>query len=1732
MHYALRRSLILLFISTLAVTCCLGLAGAADEDNAGRFASPSARGKETKVPSVVGYSAKEAKAAIQAAGLVSKFQLGAAADSPEKALTVYLQRPQPGAAVVHGEPVYLTLYAEHRGRLTPGLAAADQVRLTQVVAIPLLNQAEETIDPRAGRLLVAVTDLSQRAGAVTLDVRRTLQLSSSPPGLLGNQWRLNWESRLTKVGSEAEIQEDAQAVHFSPDKATPRLRSPGGDELTIDADRAVRIRPNGTRETFDEQGRLIEKDERNGNKITLVYDDQGRLARIDGPCDTSLLFSTNEQGRLTKVESSTGATVVYSYDGQQADTGQGETVQPDAARPVGYAYDAAGMLTSIEHPQFGETSFAYDAQGRVSKRSWADGTSEQYYHDDATRTLRHTDPTGQVTLHTWSQDGRSSKVTTPLGRTIATAYDESGRVTAMTGPTGQTARLTYDPLGRTVAIDDPRSGTTRFEYLGNTRLPIAIISPAKRQTLEYDSQGNPVRLVDDVDPAQNCRFAYLPNGQVSSIILGDGQQTRYTYNAAGQRETVSDAAGNTWRYEYDERGNQVREIDPLKAVTSRTYDAHNRPTSVTDPSGAVTRYAYEQRDRFNVVAETDARGGTTRATHDQRGRLIAVSDAAQRTTKYNYDENGRLTSATDPAGQTYRYEYDAIGSLVAEINPLGGFTKRTYDALGKPTSVVAPQGTVDRYQYSSMGLLVKTEGSSGQRSTYDYDGEGRLIAETDAADRVTQYDYTAAGRLAKTIPPSGPVIAYAYDNFGRLARIERGKQVIVNYQYDALGQRIKEKQAGGLEISYRYDAVGNLIGWQDNHGGRGTTKYDLLGRVIASTDASGSTAMYTYDAAGQLLDETDPLGQVKHREYDLAGQLIEVAEPNGDLAKYEYDAAGRLDTAWHPGGGKTSYAYDALGNVVKAIDPLGRETQSTYDSSGRVASVTDAKGQTTNFTFDRDGRLQEKQLAGGKRIRYEYDALGRLVKVDDGEFPILYTCDDDGNVLRIEYPAIKRKLSFEYNEAGLKTRFTDSESGAVVYRYDHLDRVTSIETAGKSSIVLSYDVKDRLTTVVWPNQVEGAWEYDAEDRPLKLTFTDAAGSIIVGWTYKYDAAGNLVETTTADGRVTRYRYDAAGQLLEESTDGQQSVQYDYAAGGNRIKLRGTGHSVEYRYDEADQLVAAGDETFQYDANGNLIERRGPEGATRYSYDVEDRLVKVELPQGEEITYGYGPTGERVWRRDANGLTWFVTDGTNLCAELGEDLKARATYVHAQDVDSPLLMLREGRRYFYHADRLRSVSLLTDESGRVMQSYRYAAFGQPQSEPQTPANPFTFTGRELDRATGLYYFRARWYDASTGRFLSRDPAPPQTEDARSFNPYLYVLNSPLGYVDPWGTNARPPLPPGVDPTTRLSHFTTSDFRDAVRSAAGAAGAYQGVGAPAAAAITPRGGQLHATTLKPGQGAAHPSGIGTPRASSASISATADEWARAGNVVELNPHPPGGAPPRTAYLIKPPPGQDVLIIPKNTEAGGGFYPARAARNRGGFIGTGGRSLSVPPGVSIPGGTPTPWRDVGRAGMLWVGVGFSAAHIINAEDKTQAVIEVAVSHSGAVVGGVIGGGLLGPPGAVAGSFVGGLIGNALVNPNEPGSPSPYKPSETASQPLSSAPASGTTAGTPVLVQDTTEPPSVTIAPLSDLPTGPGGGSINIPGGTPMEPTTFLGPAPEPDPNAHWPICPKCGQRHDPNE
>jgi RHS repeat-associated protein len=174
------------------------------------------------------------------------------------------------------------------------------------------------------------------------------------------------------------------------------------------------------------------------------------------------------------------------------------------------------------------------------------------------------------------------------------------------------------------------------------------------------------------------------------------------------------------------------------------------------------------------------------------------------------------------------------------------------------------------------------------------------------------------------------------------------------------------------------------------------------------------------------------------------------------------------------------------------------------------------------------------------------------------------------------------------------------------------------------------------------------------------------------------------------------------------------------------------------------------------------------------------------PEWLTVSYTYDAAGRRIQKKvDGVVEVKYVYDGDHVIAEYdGSDTLLRK-YVYGPSIDEPICMINatEGYQdtYYYHFDALGSVVALTNSAANAVQFYDYSVWGQVSASDPNHPNRFMFTGREFDKDTGLYYYRARYYNPEIGRFLQTDPIG----YGCGMNLYAYCGNNSLCYSDPSG-----------------------------------------------------------------------------------------------------------------------------------------------------------------------------------------------------------------------------------------------------------------------------------------------------------------------------------------------------------
>ncbi len=955
----------------------------------------------------------------------------------------------------------------------------------------------------------------------------------------------------------------------------------------------------------------------------------------------------------------------------------------------------------------------------------------------------------------------------------------------------------FDSSGKLASMTDRNNNSTVLTYAANNLVSVA--DPAGRVT----------------------GFAYDGQGRIIGVTAPGGATTTFAYDGGGNLASVTDANGGAWTYTYGAGGKMTSKTTPAGATTAYAYDSSGRLASSTDATGNVKTFSYDPANATVTAAEN---GAAYTYTYDPALDVrLAETDPLGNVTRYAYDSIRNLLSKTLPDGSSESYAYDADGNLASKTNADGTTEGYTYNSFGQPTSMTDGLGNTTRYEYDAKGNLVSATDPSGATTAYEHDARGNVTKITDGMGRTTLVAYDAQNNVSLITDAAGAITSFTYDAAGNAASTTAPDGAITRLEYDAIGGLVKITDASGSATSYAYDAAGNRV---------------------SETDAEGNATVYAYDGKARLVSATDALGNVTKYAYASSGCPSCGGGPD------------KLASVTDANGNATTYDYDALGRLIKETDPLGNSIAYTYDARGNIATRIDANGATINYTYDAQGRLLKKTFADGTSAEFTYDARGNIITARNASASYSMSYDARGKLTAIT-DSNGRSISYSYDSTGARTKMTTPEGHTVNYNYDPAGRLSAIINGGGRRYEFGYDAMGRRTSLRLPNGVKTAYAYDSLGRLTSLTHRTSSDNIIDSFAYTHDRVGNRLSKTQTPsplageggGEGVRYyfAYDKFYRLLDSLTtklngktpsplagedkgEGVRSESFTYDAVGNR--LIGPEAKTGYTYDAGNELVSIvpspnppltrGDTggsdwgegtTFTYDKNGNLTKKtkKDDDGETKtytYGYDYENRLTKVvkqESNETETVSFKYDPFGRRIEKKveeiedgKTESKTYtYVYDNEDIILEYLTKADGKietASYVHGPGIDEPLAIERKGEVFYYHADGLGSIAALTDKKQKVVESYTYSSFGELKRKGDKVKNTFTFTGREWDKEVELYYYRARYYDPKTGRFISRDPIGFRGGDV---NLYSYVGQNPVRWKDPLGL--------WVDPFSYLGGF---------------------------------------------------------------------------------------------------------------------------------------------------------------------------------------------------------------------------------------------------------------------------------------------------------------------------------------
>ena len=948
------------------------------------------------------------------------------------------------------------------------------------------------------------------------------------------------------------------------------------------------------------------------------------------------------------------------------------------------------------------------------------------------------------------------QATDGLGRSLTFNYSASGALMVLTSvqdQTGRTVSFTHDSSSNLTGVADASGNTITYTYSGSTyvgSLMKAANLPRGNTpyTLTFDpSTGAAISQTDS--KGNVSKLSYVSGGKPGVTMLTDplGRATIFNYTdpALQNLTSVVDAAGNLSSYAYDSLERPITFTDRLGNKTSITYDlTSGYPASFTDAQGNTTSFTYQAQVQGSFTFYNLAK--------------IAYPDSTSET--FTYDGSGNVLTATDRAAKMTAYTYNALGQVLTETNPAGGVTTLTYNADGTLAAVKDPSSTVTTFSYDKLKRLAKIQFADntsrsftrdaldqilsviderGKVTTLAYDANNNLQSVTDALARMASVSYGTDDLPSSSTDWMGNKTSYQYDPVGSPTAITDAAGEKTTYTYDNLERVQFAADSAGHGPSFGYDAEGRLTSVTDALGNKTTAQVDRDGRTTKVSSPLGETTNVSYDALGRVTGVTDALGGQNSFTYEPRGFLSSNTSPGEITTKLAYGSLPVLTSVTDPNGNVWTLATDTQGRVTSSTDPLGHSVKYTYDSRGRISSIT-SPVDSGQFSRDADGNLTQAQYSDGVTLAYAYDGDNRLISGTGFTFAL----DANGRLTESNGLAITR------DAVGRIVSITYAPGKTATYAYDPRGLLANVTDWTGASVSFTFDDAHRLTSVTRSNGVVTAYTYDNDSRVASIA--DTAGTTTIS---------SIVLTRDAIGRVT----SAARNL-------QQEAALSSAA------------SSSNNFDAANEIAEA-----NYDPRGRLTDDNA--GAT-YKWSAASRLLSYTRPDGS-ASAAYDGLGQRISRTSSDGASrnYVINYATELPSIAtiqsgGSDLRYYVFTPEGQLLYS--IDAATGAHRFYSFDETGSTTFLSGDSGAITDTYGISPYGDVVTAVSSNAtdNPFTWQGQfgvMQEPGTTLYYARFRYYDASSQRFLSRDPL--FSSAPREVNPYQYAAGNPMVNRDPRG-----------------------------------------------------------------------------------------------------------------------------------------------------------------------------------------------------------------------------------------------------------------------------------------------------------------------------------------------------------
>ncbi|WP_246839182.1 RHS repeat-associated core domain-containing protein [Leptospira wolffii] len=979
---------------------------------------------------------------------------------------------------------------------------------------------------------------------------------------------------------------------------------------------------------------------------------------------------------------------------------------------------------------------------------------------------------------------------------------------------------TFDSYGNTLTKDTSVNGTIMSEktsYLNDWNAGILGL-PSDLQVFKSG----------DLISHKRIQYADYRVSEVQELVSSGQWRSQFIqeYDGYGNPTRVQDSNGNISSLYYDSVVFKypIRTVNSYGHTVLKNYDFRTgQEVSSTDPNGAVSRMEYDDWGRpvrSYLPGESD---WSEKIEYENVGDL--ENELVRKVFRISNGETWQEESSNMVTGISKKRSSLANGYVLVEETHknIAGQTLKKIDSYLEGSNPFS----WTEFTYNGEGHLIKSEKNDGTASETILDGLETKIRKSvngNVIEETSELKNPLGQILSRTV--QGKTTRYAYSPNGKVSQITDPENGITILETDFSGRQTKVTSPNSGTLERIYDPVSGKVREEtSSNGSKVSYEYDLLGRVTRTIakGSDGEQVQHTYEydrpeapnGIGKLTKATDPLGTTEF-EYDIRGNqtLVKKNLIQEDLTFFirkKYNLQNQVQEATYPEGSVVKNVYSDAGNLA-AI------TLTPGDGSGSDFPLVEYRGPSIE-----DGNLKLQRITGnGVIMDVLYDPvkkrpIGYKTGKDLENYQnISYTYDDYGNHTKIEdkknpartqtfiYDSLRRLTSASGVYGTEEYQYSDSgkllKKGNLIYSYSdpaHRSAVTRV-TGENVSTNYTYDSSGNIT-----NRNGDSFYYDPFQK-IKRIDTENQESI----RFDYDFTGTrILKTNSTNGTKTI----SLGDMYEVVLSPGKSPQHTLYFRGNYGDIVGQwtrSDAVLVTY--ADLQKDGGFEpnlawnTFLWNAKDTSI--RG----IKYLFLVPGTNIAflyITLFLG--LGFGLLSYREGIWKATLKFATPILLISFSHCSVLVPGGNGTPPWIlppqyspDTPSVENPYQPGGPGSGagiptngfLFLHPDHLGSITMATDGNGNRTAGgdqggashISYKPYGEIQRSDSSGPDVFRykFTGQIEDKETGLYYYKARYYDPLIGRFLQpdsvMDPGNPVGMDQ-----YMYTEGNPVRYTDPSG-----------------------------------------------------------------------------------------------------------------------------------------------------------------------------------------------------------------------------------------------------------------------------------------------------------------------------------------------------------